>query len=206
VGVDGPPFGRSEPNAARLPAGGGVPAIIGPWAACDVAGAGGATWLTGVAVAAGGGAEADAGVTEVAAWGGVGVCGTAGGSGLAAPEARPLVKPCGRSLAAVVGVGRPAGEVGAEGMLGVLGMDGVALGIDGLKALPPAMGEGVLIGGMIAAPDWGCCTAGAPRLPVLANPADWSPRKRCRSVADTPSAGWPSTSPPSAVVSPRCRC
>ena len=79
------------------------------------------------------------------------------------PEARPLVKPCDRSWAALVGVGRPAGEVGAEGMLGAVGMDGVlgidgTLGIDGIDGgfIPPPMpdkGEGELIGGSIPAPD-----------------------------------------------------
>ena len=77
---------------------------------------------------------------------------------MAAPEARPLENPCDRSLAAVVGVGSPAGEVGAEGMLEVLGMLGV-LGIDGIDGgfIPPPdmpdMPEAALIGGIIAAPD-----------------------------------------------------
>ena len=49
-----------------------------------------------------------------------------------------------------MGVGRPAGAVGADGMLGVLGMEGVLAieGMDGLKP-PPDIGEaGALIGGM----------------------------------------------------------
>ena len=111
---------------------------------------------TGVAAAAGGGAEAEAGVTFVAAGGGVGACGTADGSGLAAPAATPLAKPCDSSCAAVVGVGKPAGEVGADGMLGGLGMLG-ALGIEGMDIdggfMPLAdIGEGGLSGGTIAAP------------------------------------------------------
>ena len=76
----------------------------------------------------------------VGAWGAE----TAGGSGL--PAARPLVKPCDRSLAAVAGVGRPAGVVGVAGMLGVLGMDGIA---GGRMALPPDIPEAGLIGGMM---------------------------------------------------------
>src|SRR6476620_10577187 len=47
VGFDGvgPPRGRSEPYAARLP-GGGAPAIIGAGAAWAGPGGGGAAWLT----------------------------------------------------------------------------------------------------------------------------------------------------------------
>ena len=69
-----------------------------------------------------------------------------------------MVNPCDRSLAAVVGVGRPAGAVGVAGMLGVLGIDGVLgmEGIDGGFIPPPApfrtAGHG-LIGGMIPAPE-----------------------------------------------------
>ena len=55
---------------------------------------------------------------------------------MAAPEARPLENPCDRSLAAVVGVGSPAGEVGAEVM--------------------PDMPEAAIIGGSIPEPDWAC--------------------------------------------------
>ena len=76
VGVEaGVPLGRSEPYAARLPAGGGGPAIIGAGVPADVAAPGAAAWpVTGVLAAAGGGAEpeADAGVTLVAAGGGAG--------------------------------------------------------------------------------------------------------------------------------------
>ncbi len=106
--------------------------------------------------AAGGGAEADAGVTLVAAGGGLWGVGTDGGSGLGAPAEKPLVKPWDRSWAAVVGVGRPAGAVGAEGILGVLGIDGV-LGMEGIGGgripLPdiPDMPEAGLIGGAIEA-------------------------------------------------------
>ena len=82
----------------------------------------------------------------VGAWGAVG---TVGGSGLAAPVVRPLLKPCERSLAAAADVGRPAGVVGVAGMTGVLGMGGV-FGIDGIGggriAVPPETG---LIGAMI---------------------------------------------------------
>jgi hypothetical protein len=140
--------GKSEPNAARFCGGGG--ANIGPGDACDAAGAGGGVWLTmGALGAAGGGAEAgmDAGLTSVTAGGGVGACGTAGGSGLAAPVARPLVKPCERSWAADVGVGTlAAGVVGVAGMLGVLGIDGMLAGRNALP-LVPDIAETGLIGG-----------------------------------------------------------
>ena len=148
VGGDGvADRGRSDPKAARFCGGGG--ANIGPGVPCDVAGAAGGVWLgTGLLAAAGGGAEAgaDAGATSVAAGGGVGatggVVGTDGGSGLPALAARPLVNPCERSLAAVAGVGRPAGVVGVAGMLGVLGMDGIAGGRIGLADMPDAGAEG----------------------------------------------------------------
>jgi hypothetical protein len=157
VGVDaGVPLGMSEPYAARLP-GGGAPAIIGAGVPWETAGAGGVAWpATGGPTAAGGRAEpcAEAGVTSAAAGGGVGAWGTGGGSGLAAPEERPLANPCDNSWTGLAGVGRPAGKVGAEGILAVLGMDGV-VGIEGIeggfKPLPamPDMGEGVPIGEMI---------------------------------------------------------
>ncbi len=144
--------GRSEPNEARFCGGGG--AIIGPGEPCDAAGAGGGVWLVmGALGAAGGDAEAgaDAGVIWVAAGGGVGFCGavgTEGGSGLTAPAERPLVKPCERSLAAVVGVGRPAGVVGVAGMLGVLGMGGIGGGRIEVPPVPDNPETG-LIGGMM---------------------------------------------------------
>ncbi len=106
---------------------------------------------TGPLAAAGGGADAaaDAGVISVAAGGGAtcGVVGTDGGSGLAA---RPLVNPCDRSLAAVAGVGRPAGVVGVPGMLGVAGMEGVD-GIDGVRIGLADMPDAGLRGGMMPA-------------------------------------------------------
>ena len=153
VGGDGvADRGRSDPKAARFCGGGG--ANIGPGVPCDVAGAAGGVWLgTGLLAAAGGGAEAgaDAGATLVAAGGGVGatggVVGTDGGSGLPPLAARPLVNPCDKSLAAVAGVGRPAGVVGVAGMLGVLGMDG----IDGGRIELPDMPDAELMGGMIPA-------------------------------------------------------
>lgn len=77
VGAEaGVPLGRSEPYAARFPAGGG-PAIIGPGVPADAAapGTAAACPATGVLAAAGSGAEpeADVGVTSVAAGGGIGV-------------------------------------------------------------------------------------------------------------------------------------
>jgi hypothetical protein len=138
--------GKSEPNAARF-CGGGA-ANIGPGDAWDAAGAGGGVWLTmGTLGAAGGGAEAgmDAGLTSVTAGGGVGVCGTAGGSGLPAPDARPLVNPCERSWAADVGVGRlAAGVVGVAGMLDVLGMEGIPAGRNALPPVPDIPETGLI--------------------------------------------------------------
>jgi len=162
VGVEpAVPRGRSEPYAARLPAAGGGPAIIGAGVPPDAAALAAAECpATGALGAAGGRAEpeADAGVTLAAAGGGAGVWGTDGGSGLAAPEARPLVNPCDRSWAAVVGVGRPAGAVGVEGMLGELGMLGV-LGMEGIDGgfipPPPPIPDIGLIGGTIAPPPLG---------------------------------------------------
>ena len=164
VGGDGvADRGRSDPKAARFCGGGG--ANIGPGVPCDVAGAAGGVWLgTGLLAAAGGGAEAgaDAGATLVAAGGGVGatggVVGTDGGSGLPALAARPLVNPCERSLAAVAGVGRPAGVVGVAGMLGVLGMDGIAGGRIGLADMPDAELRGGMIPGL-PGPGWRLCNA-----------------------------------------------
>src|SRR6185312_2915592 len=139
--------GKSEPNAARF-CGGGA-ANIGPaGAAWDAVGAGGGVWLTmGVLGAARGGADAgmDAGLTSVTAGGGAGACGTAGGSGLPAPEARPLVKPCERPWAADVGVGKlAAGVVGVAGILGVLGMDGIPAGRNTLPPVPDIAETGLI--------------------------------------------------------------
>ncbi len=95
-----------------------------------------------------------------------------------------MANPCERSLAAVVGVGRPPGVAGVLGMLGVLGIDGV-LGMDGIDGgfIPPPppmpdMPEAGLIGGIMPAPDCACCAAGA------------RPPGNCRSVRpDGPSPG-----------------
>jgi hypothetical protein len=150
VGADGGAFrGMSEPNWARLCAGGA--AIMGPGVdgaaalgACD-----GPADVTGLDVAAGGGADAgaDAGAASVTAGGGVGAtCGVVGTGGAPPLAARPLVNPCERSWAADAGVGRPDGVV-AAGMLGVLGIDGIGGGrIGEADMLDPAE----LTGGMIA--------------------------------------------------------
>src|SRR3954452_21446155 len=208
VGVEpAVPRGRSEPYAARLPAAGGGPAIIGAGVPEDAAALAAVECpATGALGAAGGRAEpeADAGVTLAAAGGGAELWGTDGGSGLAAPEARPLVNPCDKSWAAVVGVGRLAGAVGVEGVLGVLDMVGVLVmdGIDGGFIPPPApipdIGEAGLIGGTIAPPPPGCCTAGAGVPPSIG----------LRSTRTTcPSPGPTSETPPLAgspgLVSPR---
>ena len=166
VGGDGvADRGRSDPKAARFCGGGG--ANIGPGVPCDVAGAAGGVWLgTGLLAAAGGGAEAgaDAGATLVAAGGGVGatggVVGTDGGSGLPALAARPLVNPCERSLAAVAGVGRPAGVVGVAGMLGVLGMDGIDGGRIELADMPDPIGDPSMGVPLLRPPDAGAAGDG----------------------------------------------
>jgi hypothetical protein len=61
-----------------------------------------------------------------------------------------LLKPCERSWAADVGVGRlAAGGVGVAGMLGVLGIDGMLAGRNALP-LVPDIAETGLIGGETA--------------------------------------------------------
>ena len=139
VGVDGgvaPRAGRSRMRRG-FPAAASRRSSAREWLVTRRSGRRRRGWRRGWLAAAGGGAEAgaDAGVTLVAAGGGVGACGwTDGGSGLAAPEARPLVKPCDRSWPRWwASAGRPAWW-GSTGMLGVLGMRSAwhGRGMDGI--------------------------------------------------------------------------
>jgi hypothetical protein len=61
-----------------------------------------------------------------------------------------LVKPCERSWAADVGVGRlAAGVVGVAGMLGVLGMDGIPAGRNAEPPVPDIPETGLIAAAML---------------------------------------------------------